>query len=115
MSGSYPLNAKFDVSTVRLILKDFLLLFPVRPCVLLVESMLFFPSVALFTVLFVSVDPSPLVSAAPPTFASGVDPLPSVIVAYHPIASSEQTIPGLFLPFGVNIIEFDDRFGYLSI
>ena len=58
--------------------------------------------------LFVSIDTSLLVSAAPPEFASGVNLLMSVIVADHPIADSEQTITGLFLPFGVKIIEFDD-------
>ena len=74
-----------------------------------------FLSVALFPVLFVSVDPSPLVSAARPAFVSRVNPLPSDIVTNHPIADSEQTIPGLFLPVGINIIEFDDQFSYLFI
>ena len=55
-----------------------------------------------------SVDLYPLVSVSPPVFASGVDPLPFFIVAYHPIVDSERTIPGLFLLFGVNIVEFDD-------
>ena len=115
MSGSAHLNALFDVSTVRLLPEACPFLFPVCPCMLLVESLLFFLSVPLFPVSFVSIYPSLLLSVAPPSFASGVNPLPPVIVADHPIADSDQTIPGLFLPFGVNIIEFNDRFSYLFI
>ena len=74
-----------------------------------------FLSVALFTVLYVSVDTYQLVSAATPAFASGFDPLPSFIVTDHPITDSERTIPGLFLPFGIKIIKFDDQFSYLFI
>ena len=115
MSGSAPPNALFDVSTVRLLLEACMFLFPVRPCVLLVESLMLFPSVALFLQLFLSVDTSPLVSAAPPEFASGVYPIPSIIVIDHPIFNSYMTIPELFLPFGVNIINFGDCFSYLFI
>ena len=73
--------------------------------------MLLSPSVALFSMLYV--DPSPLVSVAPPSFASGVDPLPFVIVADHPITDSERMITGLLLPFGVKIFAFDDWLNYL--
>ena len=93
MSGSAPSNALFDVSTVGLLLEPCPILFPVR--LLIVESLLFFLSVALFPVLSMSVDPSTLVSAAPPTFASEVDPLMFVVVAYHPFSDSEQKITGL--------------------
>ena len=115
MSGSAPSNALFDVSTFGLILKACPFLFPVCPCVLLVESTLLFKPIELFHVLFVSIDISPLVSTDPPIFASGVDPLPSFIVADHPIYDSERKIPGLFLHFGVKIIGFDDQFSYLFI
>ena len=65
--------------------------------------------------LYMSVDPSLLVYYAPTAFASGVDPLLLVIVADHPIFDSERKIPGLFLPFRVKIVEFDDLFNYLFI
>ena len=42
MSGSDPLNALFEVSTVRLLIRACPLLFPVCSCVLLVESLMFF-------------------------------------------------------------------------
>ena len=113
MYGSAPSNALFDVSTVRLLLEDFPFLFPVS--LLIVESLLLFPTVVLFPVLAVSVDPYPILLAALPTFSSGINPLPFIIVADHHIADSERTIPGLFLPFGVNIFEFDDQFKYFFI
>ena len=113
MSGSAPSNSLFDVSTVLLILEAWPFLFPVR--LLIVELYLLFPSVALFPVLCVYVDPSPLVSAAPPSFASGVYPLLFFIFVYHPIVDSERTIPGLFLRFGVKIFKFDNWFSYLFI
>ena len=94
-------------------LVHYCLLFTVR--LLIFESLMLFTSVALFPVLSVSVDIYPLVSSSPPAFASGVDPLPFVIVADHPITDSERMIPGLFLPLRVKIIEFDDRFSYLFI
>ena len=106
ISGSAPSNDLFDVSTAGLLLEACPFLFPV--CLLIFESLLFFSSVTFYPVLSVSVYPSPLVSAAPPAVASGVDPLMFVIVADHPIADSERTIPGLFLPFGVKIFEFSD-------
>ena len=115
MSGSAPLDALFDVSIVGLLLESCPFLFHVFLCVLLVESLMLFPFVAVFPVLFVSVYTSPLVSAAPPVSASRVDPLPSVVVTDHPIDESERIIPGLFLPFEVNIIEFNYRFSYLFI
>ena len=101
MSGSAPSNALFDVSTAGLLLEDDPLLFPV--CQLIFESLLLFMYIALIPVLSVSIDPSQLVSTAPPSFSYIVDPLLFVIVMYHPITDSERTIPGLFLPFGVNI------------
>ena len=58
--------------------------------------------------LSVSVDTCPLVSYAPPVVVSGVDPLLFVIVADHPIADSESTIPGLFFPFGLNTFQLYD-------
>ena len=91
MSGSAPSNYLFDVSTVRLLPKYFPFLFPVR--LLIVESMLLFPSVALFPVLSVSVDPSPLVSAAPPTFVFIADPTcssPRCPVCSHSLVCSEN-------------------------
>ena len=102
MSGSTPLNTLFDVSTIRLLLESCPLLSPVL--MLIVESFLLFKSVALFPVLSVSIDPSLLVSAAPPAFASGVDPLTFVISADHSITKSERTIPGLFLPSGSRLL-----------
>ena len=77
-------------------------------CLLIVELLLLFTSVALFSVFYVSEDTSPLVSAAPTAFSSGVNPLPSVIFVYQPISDSERIIPGLFLHSGFNVIEFDD-------
>ena len=106
MSVSAPLNALFYVCTVRLLIKAFPLLFPVP--FIIIESLLLYPSVELFPELSMSVDPYLLVSAAPKAFASGVDPLPFVIVTDHPISDSERTIPGLFLLFGVRIINFGD-------
>ena len=105
MSGSAPSDVLFDVSTVGLILEACSFLFPVR--LLIVELFLLFPSVLLFPVLSVSIDTSPLVYVAPPSFASVVDPLPFVIIADHPIADSERKIPGLLLPFRVKIIDFN--------
>ena len=104
MFGSAPSNALFDVSIVGFLLEFCQFLFPIH--MLIVESLLLSPSVAFFPLL--SVDPSPLVSVAPPSFASGVDPLQFDIVADHPITNSEKTITGLLLPFEVNIFEFDD-------
>ena len=106
MSGSAPSNALFDVSTVGLLLEACPFIFTV--CLVIVESLMLFTSVALLHVLSVSVDPSPLVSAAPSAVASVVNPLLFVIVADHPITGSEQKIPGLFLPFRVKIFDFDD-------
>ena len=74
-----------------------------------------FPSVAFFPAFSMSVDPPPLISAAPPAFSFGVNLLSFVIVADHHMANSERTIPGLFLHFGVKIIKFDDQFSYLLI
>ena len=71
--------------------------------------------IALIPVLSVSIDPSQLVSAAPPAVASGVDPMLFFIVADHPISDSERNIPGLFLPFGVKIFDFNYCFSYLFI
>ena len=82
---------------------------------LLVESLLLFTSIVLFPDSFVYVDCSPLVSDAPPKFASGLDPLQSIIFTDHPFDYIERTIPGFFLPFGVNVIKFDDKFSYLFI
>ena len=104
MYGSAPSNTLFDASTVGLLLGVFLFIFTVH--LLIVESLLLFMSVALFTLL--SVDNYPLVSVSPPAFASGFDPPPLAIVTDHPIADSDRKIPGLFLPFGFNIVEFDD-------
>ena len=95
MSGSAPPNALCGVSTIGLLIKACPLLFPV--CMLIVELLMLFPSVAFFRVLFVSVDPSPLVSDDPPVFASEVDPLPLIIVADHLISNSERKIHGFFL------------------
>ena len=66
MPGSAHPNALCYVSTVGLLLKYFPFMFPVGPCVLIVESLLLFTSFVLFPVFFVSVDTSPLVSAAAP-------------------------------------------------
>ena len=57
--------------------------------------------------LSVSVDPSPLVSAAPTAVESGFNPLMFVIVTDHPISDNERTVPRLFLPFGVKVFELD--------
>ena len=72
-------------------------MFPV--CLLIVKLLLLFMSVVLLPVLSVSVDPSPLVSAAPPAVLSEVDLLIFVIVLDHPIANIERTVPRFFLPF----------------
>ena len=95
MSGSDPL-----------LIEDFPFLFRVR--ILIVGSLLLFPYVAVFPVLSVSVDTSPLVFADPPAFASVVNLLLFVIVADHPISDINQTTTGLFLPFGFKIFYFDD-------
>ena len=105
MSGSAPSNSLFYVSTVGLILEDFIFLFLV--CLLIVESFLLFPSTMFFPVFSVSVDPSLIVSPAPPVVASGVDQLLFVIVSDRTIDDSELKITGLFLPFEFNIFEFD--------
>ena len=106
MSGSGPSNALFDVSTIGLLLKYCPLLFPVS--LLIAESLMLFLSVVLFPVLYLFVNLSPLVSAAPPAFASIVNPLPIVIVADRPISDSERKIHELFPPFGVKIIEINE-------
>ena len=106
MSGSDPSNELFDVFTFGLLLEACPFLFPV--CLLIVDQLLLFPSVALIPVLYVSVDPSPLVSAAPPAVAYGVDLLIFFVVADHPIANSEWMITGLFLPVRVSILKFNN-------
>ena len=113
MSSSVPLNTFFDVYTVGLLLEACPFLFPVH--MLIVESLMLFQSVVLFPMLSVSIDTSLPVSASPPTFASGVNPLTFTIAADHPIHDSERTIPGLLLPFGVNIIEFNGQFSNIFI
>ena len=102
MSCLAPLNTLFDVFNVKLIIEASPVLFLVR--LLIAESFLLFPSVVLLPVLSVSIDSSWLVSAAPPVVAHGVVLLMFIIVADNPISDSDWTIPGLFLPFRINIL-----------